>query len=146
MATNNIYSLSRSQKTTNPSDMFRNTINNLTKYIKPQKAFTEVANYDTFAQPFRQLGQEFVNTNLTPEFNQNTFNPFKQNLSNNLAASNAGMMGNAQGLVQNQIRQVRQPFEDQLEQVRQQFESLGNQNYQSELRKYYNSPTAFTNF
>ena len=118
-------------------------VDRISNMLKPQKAFTKVMDYDNYAAPQRAVFQNFVNTNLRPEFERNTLNPYMQNAANQSAATNSMMMGNARNLARQSVNNLETQFADQMYSAKNQNEDLINQGFNNLFRKYYSSPTAF---
>lgn len=131
----------------NYSTMLGDMVSSMGSYLKPQKAFTtDVQSYDQFAAPQNAVFDEFTKSNYRPEFEQQTLNPWRSSYANQAAAGGMNMMGNARPLTQRRQQQVEQPYYNQLESSRGEYNQFIRNIYNDRIKKYYNSPTSFTNY
>ena len=129
------------QQNTNPVNSL---INNTTGMLAPQKAYSDVMNYNTFGQPNNALFNTFQKQ-ATNEFNNNTYNPYLEAQGNNSAANNSGMLGGTTNALNIANRQETMPFYNQLEGARQNLNNLTTQQYNQSIGNYYGNSQAFTN-
>lgn len=121
----------------------KSILDTLGQNIKPVQAFSQTNNIQDALSPIQELGRQFQQRVLLPEFQQNTYNPFIQNLSNNAAGSNLSLMGNAQNFVDTQKRQTTQPFYNQAQAVEDQFNQLAYSDLNELLGSLYGSQLNF---
>lgn len=127
-----------------PISQVNSLVNNTTGMLAPQKAYSDVMNYNTFAQPNNALFNTFQNQ-ATNEFNNNTYNPYLEAQGNNSAANNSGMLGGTANALNIANRQETMPFYNQLEGARQNINNLTTQQYNQGIGNYYGNSQAFTN-
>lgn len=104
-----------------------------------------VIDYDAYANPQREVFNQFYKNTLRPEFERETLNPFNNAYGNNAAASNASMMGNSRDRYQLALAGVEKPFADRNEGLKNAYEEMIRQGYNTRIGRQLDSPTAFTN-
>jgi len=107
--------------------------------IKTPQSFTSQNDINNILYPTQELGNQFIQQNLLPEFMQNQYNPFQRSLANSLAGSNASLLGGASEANQMASDRVTRPFYDQALGVQQQFADSGQNDLNRLLQSYYNS-------
>lgn len=129
-----------------PTSRLGQILNQVGGYLAPMQAFSSQLPYDTYAAPQREVFNFWANNLFRPEFETNTLNPYKRNLSNQYAGSNVGLTGRSQSLYDQQLRQAEQPFQDQLSGLKNTWDTNVIRNlYNRQLTNAYDSPTAFNN-
>jgi len=121
----------------------KSILDNLGKNLKPVRAYTDQYNLNDSLFPSQELGNQFIQQALLPEFQQNVYNPFQRQLSDRFAGSNAGLLGSASRYVQDQNRRVTQPFFDQSQSVLDMFTRDGYNQSNEDLKNYYNANIGF---
>ena len=130
-------------KTNIGNNAAREFLDVLGKNLKPVNSYSSQYDMNNARMPYNELGNQFIQQNLLPEFQQNTYNPFMRQMQNRTASSNISLLGNAPRFQQQQTQAITRPFYDQASQVQQQFANLGEQNLQDVLKNYYNSNYTF---
>lgn len=125
---------------------FGQILDNVTKYLQPMDAFSNKMPYSTFAAPFHEVANQFVQNTVRPQFEQYTLNPFKQQQAAQAAAGNMQYARGGQNYMNNALNQVmQQSFYPQQLQVQQSLENIARQLYNQQGQQYYTGPTAFNN-
>jgi hypothetical protein len=121
----------------------KNILDSFKQNLTVPKAFTDSNNINDVLYPTQELGNQYIQQAIVPEFQQNTFNPFQRRLANNAAGSNVSLLGSAPQYYQQQTRAVTQPFENQLSQVQQTFADSAQQTLNDRIKAYYDSQLNF---
>jgi hypothetical protein len=121
----------------------KSILDTLGKPLKAPTAFSQTNSFSDALSPTQELGRQFTQRVLLPDFQQNTYNPFITNLANQAAGSNLGLMGNARQFVDARKRETTQPFLNQAQQVEDAFNSLAYQDLNNILGSLYGSQLNF---
>lgn len=121
----------------------KNILDSFRQNLKAPTAFTQNNDLNNSLFPYQELGRQFIENNVVPEFQQNIYNPFRRQLGNRSAGSNIGLLGNRNNFVQQQTRQVTQPFEDQTSQIEQTFADIAQQDLNDRIKAWYDSQLNF---
>lgn len=130
-------------KTQINNNIARSILDTLGSKIKAPTAFTQNNRIEDNLFGTQELGRQFIQQNLLPEFQQNTYNPFQRQQANQNAGSNLSLLGGANRFNQDQTRKITQPFYDQAAQVQGQFNDMAQTGLNDLLRSYYNSEINF---
>ena len=120
-------------------------IDTIGRNLSPQKAFNEQTTYDQYAQPQRAAFDIWEKQMYRPEFERQTLNPWKTNYANQAAGAGMSQLGGGKQMYQRSLYGQEQPYYNQLEQARGSWEDMMRQGYNTRMKRYYDSPTSFTN-
>ena len=81
--------------------------------LSPGQSFTSQLPMQDFLDPFEQFAGGFFDEFVTPEFNRFTRDPFLDQLRGDLAASGAGRIGTAQGIINRETDTLQRQLADQ---------------------------------
>jgi len=121
----------------------KNILDGFSKNITQPKAFTSSNSIQDQLFPTQELGNQFIQQNLLPEFQKNTFNPFQRNLANQAAGSNLSLLGASKNIINDKTNAVTRQFYDQAQGVQDQFNSSAFNNLGDVLKSYYDSQLNF---
>ena len=121
----------------------KNILDTYRQNLKAPTAFTQNNDLNNALFPYQELGRQFIQNNVVPEFQQNVYNPFRRNLNNQSAGSNIGLLGSRPRVMQQQTRAITQPFEDQTSQIEQQFADIAQQDLNDRIKSWYDSQLNF---
>jgi hypothetical protein len=118
-------------------------LDTLGRQIKAPVAYSQNGKIEDLMRPTQELGQQFIQQTLLPDFQENQYNPYRRNTANQLAASNLSLMGNAKNYLQAREKAITQPFMDQVQGVQDQFNQAGAMSANDFLRSYYDPQVNF---
>lgn len=121
----------------------KSILESLTGKIKAPEAFTSTYNINDVLFPTQELGRQFIDQNLRPDYEKNVRNPLLNQQSSALAGSNLSMYGGAKKLLNNQVAQADQGFYDQAQSVQDQFNNSAMMNLNDFLKSYLNTQINF---
>lgn len=99
---------------------------------------------DPNSAPIKELYNNFYNTMVKPQWQQNTYAPARQTYGINNAAGNGFMLGNNDQASNMLDTSLNQQLGSQQQQAYNTFNALAAQNLQNNINKFYTDPTAFT--
>ena len=121
----------------------KNILDSFKKNLTAPTAYTDKYNMNDALAPITELGNEYIQRAVVPEFQRNTFDPFIRQMQNRTASSNISLLGSNPRFQQQQTRQITQPFENQVSQVQQTFADLAQQSLNDRLKNFYDSQLNF---
>ena len=121
----------------------KSILDTLGKNIKPVTAYSDKNNIENLLRPTQELGKQFIQQTLLPDFQERVFNPYQRNQANQTAGSNLSLMGNGQNFLKARTKEVVQPFLDQSQQVQDQFNQSAYQSANDFLKSYYDPQVNF---
>jgi hypothetical protein len=121
----------------------KSILDSLGNNIKAPQAYTSQFNINDTLYPTQELGNQFIQQNLLPEFQRDTLNPYQRQMANRSASSNLSLLGNNKRYMQDSNRRVTQPFYDQANQVQDIFNNQSFDNLDDSIRSYYASQFNF---
>lgn len=128
----------------NQSTPFGKLLEQMGKYLAPQKAFTQDMPYADFAKPYQEIANQYVESTVKPWFQQNTLNPYKRATANQMAVSGGNLMGNTNRRLTDSFNQLySEKYYPQVNQVQNTLEDYARQFYNQLGGQNYNSPIAF---
>ena len=125
---------------------FANIINEIGKNLHVQNPFTEANPYESYAAPYREMANQYVENTIKPWFNQYQLNPFQTQQANAAAAGGARMMGTAPLNFQNALNQLwSNEFYQPAQQINSTLEQMVRDMYNQEALNYANNPNLYLN-
>jgi hypothetical protein len=117
----------------------RKMFDSLTKDFRTPVSYTQKYNLGDTLAPTQQLGQQFIQQNLLPEYQQLEFNPLRRRLAMTTAGSNNRMLASNRINNQRQIDESTRSFYDRAGAVQDQFNALSYDDLNNLLKSYYDT-------
>jgi hypothetical protein len=125
------------------NDYAKQILDTFGQKIKPITSYTQNNKLENLLAPTQELGNQFIQQALLPEFQRDTYDPFMRQMQNRTAGSNISLLGSNPRFQQQQTRQITQPFYNQAQAVQDQFNQLATQSANDFLKSYYDPQVNF---